>query len=140
MAWEELINRIAYCGLTRGKEWLERPCVRIGKTRLTFNKQFVDVFAKGSLKGLYLLFDEDRRAIGFKVPSKDQIERDAGWYTVGTDTYVRKSPVASCAGYMNGCDRILSRITDCIGKTYRAELNPKDRIIEVVLSPENQAR
>jgi len=118
------------------REWTERPCVGIGKTVLSFNKCFEDMFAGGSLTALYVLFDEERRTVGFKVPSKDQIERDSGWYAVGRNG--KKS--SHNRVYLNGCPKLLRRIRDCVPNVYRATLNPEGRIIEVRLHPENMAK
>lgn len=141
MSWEELRKKSYGRGGTFPREWSERPCVAIRKTVVVFNGKFSELFANGKLKAVYVLYDDGRRCLGFKVASEDQIENDRGWYQV-VSSQVRKGKTSgrNKSKYLN-IERITKKyFSDCIGGVYRAQLNPEHRIIEVSLSPENLAK
>ena len=140
MAWETYSkSRRGGGGALRPNDWNVRPMVRIGKTTIAFSPGFIDLYAHGKLTGVFLLFDEERRIIGFKVPSADQLEDpNAGWYGAGQQKKKGKNGQPTGNGiYLSGCPRLLKRVRDCIGNYYYATMNPEGRVIEVRLHPDN---
>ena len=143
MAWEKVEKTGRGMTSRRTAQWYEVPCVSLGKTTLVFNEKFRDAFTNGEFRGVYILIDKDRRVLGFKIPTKEQIQTESGWYSVSNSHKGYKNAGKSFASksfYTSSTKRFAKEFPDCVGHAYRAHLNPEERIIEVSLSPANVAK
>ena len=130
MAWQQVQKR-DYFGENRlPKGWQEYPCIRINKSQVTLNKSFMETFGRGKIKGMFLLFDEERHCVGFKVPNGEE----DGWFTIQHP----KDKGKPC--FMQIAQKILKKFPEALGNVYRAHLNPEYRIIEIEISPNNMVK
>ena len=132
MSWEEIRSKGKGVVGCYGEMWNKVPCVSVGKCGLTFN--FVAAEAFGIERGQYMriLFDPDRRVLGFKRCVND--EDLVGSYKVSLSGHGK---ITKSDTFHIHCDEIGKKCPDCIGHAYRAHLNAGERVIETELSSTN---
>ncbi len=109
-------------------EWLEVPCVTVGKTGVTFNKKFCEAYGVSHGSRLMIGYDRENFKIGFRTPR----DGEAGHLVVPSGG--NKGSIGT--SFKLAGKSIANVFPDRIGRTYRATLNPEQRVIEVDLTEE----
>ena len=127
VAWKDLIRRGAHLG-NYGKGWTEFPCLAITKSGLTFNVPALGAYKIEAGRYLAVLYDEERRLLGFKTAETNGDFENA----------CKVTPLSKGAkGVKIHATLIAKTFPDCVGHAYRLQLNAGERIIECDLSPGN---
>lgn len=116
----------------RSGDWLDKPCIAVNKTLFTFNECASSVF--GLKVGVYVqvLFQMNPYpAIAFKIASNG----DPANFQIRASSSGGGKPLA-CFSY----DELRKRVSFAVGKVYRIGLNSGERVIEVKLTTENEAK
>jgi hypothetical protein len=131
MAWE-IVHKGGSGGKPKGEAWNSVPAIAFNKTGITMNRPFCDVF--GVKKGTYIMrcADRSRRVIGLKVVPDGDSLMDACKVDYATNGKGTGTQCMSISG-----NHLAKLFPDCIGRIYRAHLNPGERIIEISLAPNN---
>lgn len=129
MSWENVEKKAIGRGRKRGGLWNTVPAVAITKTSLFCNSVFESAFLNGR-RGALVMIDRDAKRIGIKVPG-EQDDSAFKWQQASCKSKKHKYCFITVK-------KIQATFPDCIGYDYRAHLNPKERVIEIDLSPENR--
>lgn len=130
----EWIKKVSGGRNVRVQGWIQFPAVAFTKHGITFNLPFLAAF--GLRRGNRIMFGFDllSRKLGIKILAQgDPVECG----------YKVQANAASLDGHtLNvACKGLVTTLpADCRGRSYRAQLNPGERVIEIDLTPQNELK
>jgi len=116
---------------TKPPSWGVVPAISIGKNGITWNVSAMKAYGLTHHVMLSIFLDREREHIGFKQ-AESQEDLMCAWPLKPTSGSHKTR-----AGYLC-CGSVVKRIAGSVGKSYRLNLNPGERIIMATLSPEGE--
>ena len=131
MAWEKIERRVVGGAMQYGADWARLPAISLGRSGLSLNRAFCDAFGLKRDGAVEMLVDREGRKIGIKVIANGDVNT----------TFFRLRRSSNKSRTCSITNKAVPRMfPDCVGRAYRAHLNPGERVIEIELSPENQLK